>query len=536
MDTPEYSVTNRRGFFRRYRGLVILSALCVLAIAYVQIDTSLEGNFKGPLSILAILLMLIGVAFWVLIFSGLRWTRRLAIVAAGLFALALSVVAVGKLTRREGSYTGAGVPRLVWKWSPRYVAPPIQTVSLTTVAPVMLSSTPDDFPQFLGPHRDNTVPPSGLSHDWSAHPPTQLWRHAVGLGWSGFSVVGRFTYTMEQRGEQECTVCYDATTGNPVWFHGNNVYLHESEGGDGPRATPTFDSGKIYSLGGLGNLDCLDAVSGKVIWSKSLLADPPKDKLRYGQTCSPLVVDNMLIVTGGMTGPALMAFDKETGAPIWQAAGDPPGYDSPTLATIDGVRQLLLVHVKSIEGHDLSDGRSLWKFKWPGFLPKNSQAVAVGSDRVFSSTGYGIGSVLLQVKTAVAPTQPASVASGAITQSVAEIWHTPTMKTEMSNVVVQGNYVFGLDDGWLACQDLGTGKRKWRSEKYGHGQIILAGDVLIVQSEEGYVCLIDAKPEGATELGRFTALTSNLCWNTPALAGHLLFVRNDHEAACFRLP
>jgi outer membrane protein assembly factor BamB len=287
-------------------------------------------------------------------------------------------------------------------------------------------------------------------------------------------------------------------------------------------------------------VNCLDAVSGRAIWTRALFQDAEKERLHYGQTCSPLIVDNMVIITGGNDrpaksgdgrepAPALLAFDLKTGSPSWQAIGDKPSYASPAIATLAGVRQILLVHQHGIQGHSINDGATLWEFPWPGFMPKNSQAVPVGSDRVYCSTGYGIGSVLLTIR-------PAAKEGAGPALSAGEIWHTPVMKTELSNVVIRDGCVYGLDDGWLVCQDLATGKKKWRGEKYGHGQILQCGNLLLAQSEDGAVSLVDATAAGATELGRISALTDGACWNPPALAGHVLVVRNDRQAACYRLP
>ena len=168
------------------------------------------------------------------------------------------------------------------------------------------ASTANDFPQFLGPQRNNQVRGVTLSRNWSTHRPELLWKHPVGVGFSGFSVVGSDALTMEQRGEEESTICYDLLTGTPRWVHTNHVFLHENEGGDGPRATPTVDGGRVYTLGGLGNLDCLDAATGKVVWSQTTL-DDPKHHLRYGQTSSPLIVDKEVIVTGGDARTAIPA-------------------------------------------------------------------------------------------------------------------------------------------------------------------------------------------------------------------------------------
>lgn len=520
---------SRSPWRRRARLPMIVVALSLIAIVVTLFSNSLEGNFKAPLIVLEMLLTLLALGFWVLFLSGMDWARRFKMIGAGVLCIAIAVVVVAKLTRREGSYTGAGVPRLVWKWSPRYDIAPVKAAAISAAAIDLSKTTSDDFPQFLGPDRNDELPNVRLSRDWAGHPPELMWKRAVGLGWSGFSSVGHYAITMEQRGEEESTVCYDINSGQPAWVHVNQAHLVEHEGGDGPRATPTIFGGRVYTVGGLGNLDCLDGANGQAIWSTRLFKNPD-DRLHYGQTCSPLIEGNAVIVTGGNAAGALRAFDRETGAPLWECNGDKPSYASPSIATLAGVRQILQVHQHGIQGHALSDGHTLWEFSWPGFMPKNSQALPVGADRVYCSTGYGIGSVLLQVQ--------ATVATNGQTPSltISQLWRSPIMKTELSNVVIVGDYVYGLDDGWLTCQSLKTGKKKWRGEKFGHGQILLAGDLLLVQSEDGFICLLDVSPAGPTQLGRFAALSGNTCWNPPALSGHFLLARNDREAVCYRLP
>ena len=108
------------------------------------------------------------------------------------------------------------------------------------------------------------------------------------------------------------------------------------------------------------------------------------------------------------------------------------------------------------------------------------------------------------------------------------------MKSEFSNCVAYGGFLYGLDDGILACVDLVTGARKWKDGRYGHGQVLLAGDLLLIQTEQGPVALVEANPSGWHERARLKALSAKT-WNTPALAGDFFLVRNDQEAACFRL-
>ena len=148
----------------------------------------------------------------------------------------------------------------------------------------------------------------------------------------------------------------------------------------------------------------------------------------------------------------------------------------------------------------------------------------LGGDRIILSASFNAGCVLLQIKTA---------ADGNF--SVAEVWKNRSLKSDFSNVVARDGFLYGLDDGILACVDIATGERKWKDGRYGHGQLLLVDDLLLVQTEQGPVVLVEANPSGYREVARLKALGTKT-WNTPALAGDLLLVRNDQEAVCYRLP
>ena len=230
-----------------------------------------------------------------------------------------------------------------------------------------------------------------------------------------------------------------------------------------------------------------------------------------------------MVVTGGEpSGPSLIAYDRETGKPAWRGGDDKPSYCSPALATLGGRREVIVLNALSVSGHDSSDGHLLWRYPWPGNFPKVSQAVGLDHDRVFISAGYGIGCAMLHIS------------ADADHQKAELLWDSRKLKTEFTNVVMDGGFIYGLDDGVLTCMDE-KGNRKWRGGRYGHGQILLAGKLLLVQSEPGDVALVDATPETFTERATLPALQSKT-WNNPAIYGHLLLVRNDTQAACYELP
>jgi len=509
----------------RWKAAAIIVALYLVFLSALHnrqwIESYIAAYLTGPLTIIALLAVLI----WFGFFSGLSRRTRIITILAFVGFVGGAVLAAIATTRVEGTYSGVGVPRLVWKWSPRAGEGigPLPSVTGDLHESVDLSTTPQDFPEFLGPGRHNAIAGIGLSRDWS-HPPRQLWRQAIGLGWSSFAVVGNWAVTQEQRGSNEMVVCYDVTSGRPCWEHTHeNTRFSEWQGGDGPRATPTISGGRVYVMGATGILDCLDGATGKAIWSRNVLADTNTGNLTYGKSCSPLVAGDLVIVTGGRGGPSLLAYHIADGSPAWTGGDETPGFASPVLATIAGVPQVLTINADSATAHASADGHVLWRFNWPGSMPKDIQPVALEPDRVLLSAGYGLGTLVLREQL-----------DGSLL-SIHTIWANRYLKPKLSNVTIHGGHVYGLDDGILTCLDLPTGKRMWRGDEYGFGQLLAVDDLLLIQSESGDVALVAAVPDGFHEIGRFAALTGKT-WQGPALSGHRLLVRNDHEAACYELP
>jgi outer membrane protein assembly factor BamB len=336
-------------------------------------------------------------------------------------------------------------------------------------------------------------------------------------------VKGRYAVTQEERGKDELVTCYDLLTGDILWAHADEARFVETMGGDGPRATPTIDGERVYAQGATGILNCLELVTGKLIWSRDILAENGVENLFYGKTNSPLIVGEEVVVTGGESGPTVMSYRKENGEPVWTEGGSSASYASPQLVESGGRRQIVSVNADSVTGHDAETGGELWRFDWPVVqgLPRSSQAQFFGGSRYLLTASYGYDNYVIEVS---------DVLSGINT-----IWEGRPMRTKFSNVCLKGGYGYGLHEGRLACVDLATGEQVWKGGKYGYGQNLLVGEVLLIQAERGFVALAAATPEGFNELARVDALTAKT-WNYPALAGSYLLVRNDVEAVCFRLP
>ena len=366
-----------------------------------------------------------------------------------------------------------------------------------------------------------------------------VWRQPIGEGWSAFAVVNGYAVTMEQRGEREAVTAYDARTGALLWSREIGARFSHPLGGIGPRSTPTIDEGRVFALGSRGQIACLDGATGALIWEKNLLEEYGVSReqefasIQYGRSNSLLIVDDLVIVpAGGNKGgriASLAAFDKKTGASIWEAGDRQISFSSPRLATLSGIEQVLIVNEDTLSGHAPSTGEVLWEHPWWGVTSAQSnisQAVPLPPDRVFISKGYGGGAALLRL-----------IATDGGRFDVEELWkESRVMRTKFTNVVIRDGYIYGLSDGTLECADLESGERIWKSGRYEHGQILGVGDLLLVLSESGEIVLIDPNPEEPNRvLGRFQAI-EGLTWNNLALYGDLLLVRNGREAAAWRLP
>src|SRR5262245_19500883 len=463
---------------------------------------------------------------------------------------------------RTGGITGDARSDLHWRWTPtpeqrllaqavnapepRPAAPPAPAAPVETARTESPAPTPSPaaaaireeksaapvppvpdppaiWPGFRGPHRDSAIPGVQIVTDWSASPPAQLWRQPIGPGWSSFAVRGNLIYTQEQRGGDEDVSCYNLTTGKLVWRHKDAARFWESNGGAGPRGTPTLSNSRVYTHGATGIVNALDANTGARVWSRNAASDTGAPLPGWGFASSPLVVDDLVIVASS---GRLVAYDLATGTPRWNRRTNGGGYSSPQLATIHGVQQVLLQTGGGAVSVAPADGATLWEITWetgvaivqPG-LVDDGGVLIVGGDAM---GGSGMKRV--------------AVAHHSGKWSVEERWTSNGLKPYFNDFVVHKGHAFGFDNSILACINLEDGTRKWKGGRYGHGQMVLLPDqdLLLVLSEEGELALVKATPDQFTEIAKVPAIEGKT-WNHPVLAGDVLLVRNGEEMAAFRL-
>jgi outer membrane protein assembly factor BamB len=405
------------------------------------------------------------------------------------------------------------------------------------VASPAWEATSADFPGFLGPRGSAALDGPILDPAWDTRPPEKLWRRPIGAGWSGFATCGDHAVTLEQRGDEEIVSCQSVATGTVEWTVAVPARHATVLGGVGPRSTPTIAGGVVYSTGATGWLHAIDGARGRVLWKNNVLEDLGIDAaaheavVPWGRAGSPLVTESLVIVPGG--GPrqdgsavSIVAYDRTTGERRWMGGADQISYVSPQLASIAGRTVVLTVNESTAAGYDPADGTELWRFEWPGHSNSDatcSQPHVFGDSRIFLSKGYGVGAAVFEAK----PGDPPAFTAA---------WRQPgLLKTKFTNVAVHDGHAYGLSDGILECVSLADGTRRWKGGRYGQGQVLRVGGLLLVQAESGEVVVVACSPEKHRVLGRFAALDGQT-WNTLCLAGDRLLVRNAEEAACYRLP
>jgi outer membrane protein assembly factor BamB len=464
-----------------------------------------------------VVLIVLALAGWFVINQVERWqtTKRLAQQA--------EAIAAHREAQRAATPGVAAAP----------TAPPSVTPSVTAPATPATASVPDapatpaiawttGWSGFRGARRDGRYSAGPILTDWNALKP--LWKQPIGGGYASFVGANGHAFTIEQRGSQEVAVAYDVVTGRELWTSGWPGVFIDNRGGPGPRATPAVHDGTVFALGATGELRALDASNGKLRWRTNILDDAGGGNRSFGIAASPLIVGNTVVtVPGGGGGKTVLAYDRASGRLAWSALDDEPSYASPIHVTLAGVDQIVAVLDNRIVSLSTDRGTLLWESPWPSDGGNHAaQPVVTGDNRIFFSSGSGIRGLALEI------------ARDGERLSARELWRSDLMKNALSSSVYHDGFIYGIDQGILACTDAASGERKWKGGRYGHGQVLFASGHLVITTEEGEVVLVRATPDRHQEIARTPALEGSTM-NHPALVDGFLLVRNRAQMAAFDL-
>lgn len=411
----------------------------------------------------------------------------------------------------------------------------------TVVAPVACG---DDWPQWRGPHRDgvwretgvvDTIPKSGLPVRWRAR---------LLNGWSGPAVAGGRVFVTDHNyksdPEVERVVCFDEQTGKRLWLHEYPCRYGNMEYGNGPRATPTVHEGRVYTLGTMGHVRCLDADTGAVVWKKDPVLDLNIAKPRYGVSAAPLIEGEVVIISAGVkpNGTAI-ALDRKSGDERWRALEDRPAYSSPIILEKGGKRQAILWTGDNVNSLDPATGELLWQIPFKAvFDPAQATATpVVHNDKMLCLAAWNRGSMMLHLDEEM--------------PGARVFWRTRSNPTASTGTPVfqHEQYIYAIvGDGSLCCLDAATGDEIWQtreatSAQFGMAHLVTNGDRCFLLNQQGHLIAASLTPEGYREFGRMPLIEPTagyraagpVCWAHPAFANQHVFARNDRELVCVSL-
>jgi outer membrane protein assembly factor BamB len=436
------------------------------------------------------------------------------------------------------------------------------TRSISLIAALLTSSlvSAADWPQWMGPKRDDVWAETGIVEKFPEGGPKVLWRKPIHGGFAGPAIARGKVYVtdyMRESGDEkpaptkrndlkgkERVLCLDAKTGQEVWKHEYECSYAISYPA-GPRCTPTVDGGKVFTLGAMGDLFCLDAAKGSVIWSKNLPKAYNAPLPLWGYAGHPLVYKELLVCTVGGTGSAVVAFDKETGKERWKALDAAEiGYSPPTLIEAGGVSQLLIFNGKGVSSLNPDTGALYWFEPLATAYSMAIMAPRQGGEFLFAGghNGKSAGWKLDATKPAVTKAWQSSRTLG-----LAPVSGTP---------FVEDGVAYGIDgSGVFRAMRLATGERLWATARPVNGQdgenrgaiegatfVTKNGDRFFLFGENGDLVIARLSPEKYDEISRAklldpvgVGLGRKVVWSHPAYAERCVFARNDKEIVCVSL-
>jgi outer membrane protein assembly factor BamB len=384
-----------------------------------------------------------------------------------------------------------------------------------------------DWPQFLGPGRNDISSETGLLPAWSKDGPPLAWQRPIGAGFSGPAVAGDHLVLFHRLGDQEVVACLDPATGQEKWQFAYPTGYRDDFGKDeGPRSTPLLNGNRVYTLGAEGQLHCLELATGKKIWQRSLNTDYQIRKGFFGVAVSPLLEGNLLLLNVGGKEAGIVALDKDTGKETWRATNHEASYSSPVAATFHGKRRVVFFTREGVVLLDPRTGEIAYSKHWRSRMHAsvNAASPVIAEDLIFVSACYGTGALLLR----------------AGTDRIEEIWHSDDVMSNHYNTCVHSNgYLYGFDGrqeegAQLRCVELKTGKICWKDKHTGCGSMILADGNLIILNEQGQLVLVEATPEAYREKARAHVLAAP-CRSPIALANGRLYARDSKRLVCWNL-
>jgi outer membrane protein assembly factor BamB len=393
----------------------------------------------------------------------------------------------------------------------------------------------EDYPQWRGPDRNGIAHEKGLLHQWPEGGPKLLWKNAeIGDGYSTPSIAGGRVYLMSNRDHEEFALALDAKDGSKVWSTTvGKVGKNMGPQYPGARSTPTVDGEQVYVLGSDGDLACLQAADGKIVWKRNLKTDFGGKPGMWAYSESPLTDGDVVVCTPGGPTATMVALNKKTGEDIWKCAvpgGDMAAYASAVIGQVGKVKMYIQFLHKGLVGVDARSGKFLWRYAKTSDQAANIPTPVFHDGYVFSSTGRNQGALIKLV-----PTDDGI--------SVEEVWTSKPLQISIGGVVLVDGYLYGTNGKELLCVEFLTGTVKWQNPCVGTASLCAADGDLYVRGDGGsfqvkpsIVALVEATPAGYKEKGRFEQpdrSTKRPAWPYPVVSEGQLYLRDMGVLLCY---
>jgi len=381
-----------------------------------------------------------------------------------------------------------------------------------------VASGGEEWPNWRGPNHDGISAETNLATTLpkSIKP---VWERQIGSAFSSFACVDGKIYTCGTADGQQVLLCMHGESGEVVWERPFEKEYRERNGGDGTRATPSVDEGRVYIFGALGTLLCCDAETGSEIWKKQFTNVP-----RWGYSGSVLIEGELAIVTAGAGDGALLALDKKTGDEVWKCGEDQAGYATPFPLTFEGRRYIVGFTGKSIMIAEAKTGREVWRMPWETSYDVNAATPIYADGYLLLSSGYGHGCILLRLR-----------AEGD-RLVVKPIEQSEVLRNKFQTCVLHDGFLYGCDEQSLKCVEFRTLQEKWQVRARGmqHGTVVLADGDLFVLTATGELQIGKAAPTGFEPLSKVEILNGK-CWTVPTIYRGRLYARNLEKVVCYDL-
>jgi len=395
-------------------------------------------------------------------------------------------------------------------------------------AEIPLETGAADWTSWYGPDGEKRSLVTGINNDWS-NGLKKIWevnylcQGNTSATWSAPAIRGNHLVACGRDSDNDLVFCLNASNGNLIWQSAYPAKPSSSHG-TGSRATPFIDGDTVYTFGRNGDLVCWQLSDGHKVWHKNV-ADEGGEEPTWGHSSSPLIYNDLVLVQGGGS-CGTIAYEKETGNVAWKSGKGPAGYAALKPMEMGGDTIILVFHGTGLAGLDIANGRELWNISWPTDYDVNATTPLVIDDRVFITSGYSTGSMLLKVDQTKADS----------------LWGLESFSSHHSDPYVIDGYLYGYSGdsfqnrGSFMCVDMNTGEEKWRTNDMGWGTCILVDGYLLCSDIKGNIFLMRPDPDKFIQVTNLTSAFGDVkgpVWTMPVVANGKLFLRFKQKMICY---